>query len=696
MSEEPQDAMTPILFVDDEPEARRAFARAMSSRGFDVDLASCAKEALERASQRRYALVASDLNMPEMNGLRLIEQLWTREPETTYMIVTGVRELRLPHSPAAEHISSVVTKPWDADDLAQCIWNGVQLRRQRQSGWHEPATDPGAAALGDVLVLESDPFDPELMLRSLVAAGLPDYQVMRSERLSDALLVARDRQLMAIVTELSLPDARGLDAILALHEAAPSTPLVVIGRHPDEALALSALRAGAQDYLSRDQLTPEVLRRSMRFAIERQRTDESTPKSSRSVMPTDGQLFQEIVTSALSRAKRERGRVAVIYMNVARAHAEPDVAIRPLCGSQLARVMERVRTTLREYDTLAYLGQNRLGIILPAIQLGDRAGVPARRLLEQLSKPLSIRGVSVPLEVTLGISLYPDDADTAEELCRCADMAGYRAQAFGSGAYEFFDEQCQAVSRARHELETALDRALEQWQFVLQYRPQHAVASGRVVAAEVLVFWQRPDGQLWEHARFMGALEERDLSSRLTGWVLREACCQGRVWQAQHPGLVMALDLTASQLCDPDLIDKLQMALEQSGLSPKLLELEIPEKAVELAEVPAVLDRLSAIGVRLTIDDFGHELPLARLSELPISAIKIGPSLADLAGNDARGAALIRAAAHLSRDLCIDLSAMGVDEPNQLDFLQRVGCQRAQGDLYGPPQAADDTWLSAS
>lgn len=696
MSEEPQAPCTAILFVDDEPEARRAFARAMGARGFDVDVAGSAREALERAQSRHYALVASDLNMPEVNGLRLIEQLWKLQPETTYMIVTGIQELRLPHSPAAEHIASVVTKPWDADDLAQCIWHGVQLRRQRQSGWHEPATDPGAAALGDVLVLESDPFDPEFMLRSLVAAGLPDYQVMRSERLSEALLVAQDRQLMAIVTELSLPDARGLDAILALHDTAPSTPLVVIGRQPDEALALSALRAGAQDYLSRDQLTPEVLRRSLRFAIERQRTEEAAPKSSRSILPTDAQMFQEAVTCAVSRAKREQGRLAVIYMSVARAQAEPDAAIRPLSGTLLGRVMERVRTTLREYDTLVYLGQNRLGIILPAIQLGDRAGVPARRLLEQLSKPLSIRGASVPLEVTLGISLYPDDADTAEELCRCADMAGYRAQAFGSGAYEFFDENCQAISRARHELEVALDRALEQWQFVLQYRPQHAVDSGSVVAAEVLVFWQRPDGQLWDHTRFMDVLEERDLASRLTGWVAREACCQGRAWQARHPGLVVALDLTASQLCDPDLIDKLQLALEQSGLAPELLELEIPETAIELPEVPGVLDRLCRLGVRLTLDDFGHALPLARLSELPISAIKIGPTLADLAGNDARGAALIRAAAHLSRDLRIDLSVMGVDEPCQLDFLKALGCKRAQGDLYGPPQTADLTWLSAS
>ena len=125
------------------------------------------------------------------------------------------------------------------------------------------------------------------------------------------------------------------------------------------------------------------------------------------------------------------------------------------------------------------------------------------------------------------------------------------------------------------------------------------------------------------------------------------------------------------------------------------LELEIPEDAALLEPVPRTLAQLAALGVRLTVDDFGHRLPLARLSELPISTLKIGPTLADLAGTDARGAALIRAAADVSRDLQLSLAAMGVDEPGQLDFLQRIGCERAQGELYGPARPARASWLSA-
>jgi EAL domain-containing protein (putative c-di-GMP-specific phosphodiesterase class I)/PleD family two-component response regulator len=689
-----QDAITPILFIDDEPEARRAFARAMNTRGFDVDLADGAKQALEWAARREYALIATDLNMPDVNGLHLVEQLARLQPEASYILVTGVQNLELPRSLAADRITSVVAKPWDADDLAQCIWHGLQLKRDRDTGWCEPATNPGVAdALGSVLILESDPLDPDFMLRSLVLGGLPDYQVIQSQRLSQALRAAHDRQFQVIVTELSLPDARGLDAIRALREAAPTTPLVVIGSLKDEALALQALRAGAQDYLVREHLTPDIMRRSLRFAIERQRA-ESAPPRSRSIAPAEDGFFPDAVTSALARAKREKNRVAVIYLNLTRKTSEPDAAA-PLGGALVGQVLARVRTALREYDTLAYLGANRLGIILPAIVEGDRAGVPARRMLQQLSEPFLLGSSTILLNVTLGIGIYPDDADTEEELCRCADMAGYRAQALGSGVYEFFDEDCQASSRAHHELGIELERALAQHEFVLHYRPQHALDTGVVVAAEGVLRWERPDGQAWQTAQFMDLLEERGWSSRLTEWMLKEACHQGKAWQDRHPGLVLALDLTAVQLEDPELLDKVERALRESALPPHLLELEIPEHAILLEGVSDVLERLSALDVRLTLDDFGQKLSLSRVSELPISAIKIGPHLGDLAGGDERGAALIRAAAALSRDLRIDLSAMGVDEPGQLDFLQHVGCRRAQGDLYGPARAAEATWLSA-
>jgi diguanylate cyclase (GGDEF)-like protein len=692
MSLEPEDAVSALLFVDDDPVARRTFARAMSARGFAVDLAADGAGALELVTRRRYALIAADLNMPDINGVRLIERLHGVQPDATFILVTGVRELHLPRSAAAEHIASVVRKPWDADELAACIWTHVQMRREREPGALEPTTDAGGGALGSVLVVESDPLDADFMLRALVAGGLPDYRLLHSEQLDDAVAITQERKLQLIVAELTLPDARGLDAIRALREAAPNTPLVVVGRDADDVLALAALRAGAQDYLVRRELGADSMRRALRFAIARQRAEEAPPRS-RSIAVSDGNAWPERVASALARARRENSRTAILYASLQRPGST--LLDAPLGDTLLGRVTERIRATLREYDSLAYLGGDRFGVILPALPAGDRASIPARRLLAGLSAPFDVGGRSVSLTARVGIGIYPDDADTAEELCRCADMAVYRAQALDDGGCEFFDEVCQATVRAREELDRELDRALADWSFVLQYRPEHALDDGRLVAAEAVVCWRRDDGILWEPSRFMPALEQRELSTRLTPWLLEQACQQGQAWQARHPGLAVSIDLSAKQLLDPSLRGHVQRALEHSGLSPALLELEIPEDATLLEPIPRTLAQLAELGVRLTVDDFGHRLPLARLSELPISALKIGPTLADLAGTDARGAALIRAAADVSRDLRLSLAASGVDEPGQLDFLQRIGCERAQGELYGPARPARASWLSA-
>ena len=692
MSLDHEDAAMALLFVDDDPVARRTFARAMSARGFSVDLAVNGGQALQLAARHRYALIASDLNMPDINGVRLIERLYEVQPDAAYMLVTGVRDLHLPRSAATEHISSVVKKPWDADELASCIWHDIQLSRERAPCSLEPATDPGGSALGNTLVVESDPLDADFMLRALVQGGLPDYRLLKSEQLGDAVALAQEHKLQLIVAELTLPDARGFDAIRALREAAPSTPLVVIGTGADEAFALAALRAGAQDYLVRSQLTPDSMRRALRFAIERQRAEETPPRS-RSIAPAGGTQWAEHVAAALARARREGNRAALIYVSVRRASGSAAVD-GPLGEALLGQVTQRIRQSLREYDTLTYLGHDRFGIILPVLPAGDRAGIPARRLLAGLSEPLEVRDHSVSLETRLGIGVYPDDADSAEELCRCADMAVHRAQALADGGCEFFDEACQAAAHAREVLDREIDQALADWDFVLQYRPEHALGDGRIVAAEAVVCWRRPDGELWEASRFMPALEQRELSTRLTRWVLQRACRQGQAWQESHPGLGLSVDLTPKQLMDPALLGHVQLALERCGLAPELLELAIPEDAALLEPVPRMLERLAALGVRLAVDDFGHRLPLARLSELPLSALNIGPTLADLAGNDARGAALIRAAADVSRDLRLSLAARGVDDPGQLDFLQRIGCERGRGELYGGARPAQSSWLS--
>src|SRR5688572_23682659 len=172
-AEEQIESAAPILFVDDEPESRRAFARAMRARGFNVDLADGGDQAIALAGKQQYALIAADLRMPDLDGVRLVEKLREVQPDATYILVTGVRDLDLPGSVGADSIASVIQKPGDADEPADCIWRGVEPHRDRQSGWSEPPTDPGMRrGMASVLLLDNDPNDPDFMPGALIEAGL--------------------------------------------------------------------------------------------------------------------------------------------------------------------------------------------------------------------------------------------------------------------------------------------------------------------------------------------------------------------------------------------------------------------------------------------------------------------------------------------------------------------------------------------
>jgi EAL domain-containing protein (putative c-di-GMP-specific phosphodiesterase class I) len=214
---------------------------------------------------------------------------------------------------------------------------------------------------------------------------------------------------------------------------------------------------------------------------------------------------------------------------------------------------------------------------------------------------------------------------------------------------------------------------------------QHSLQTGRVVGAESSLSWHRPGGELWSGGKLESALSKRGWAHRLTEWLLSKACAQASFWQQAHPGLSVTVKLTQDQLDDPKLYQKVSEALARSGLPPKLLEIAVDETTVQAGQNDATLRRLADLGVDLSLDDFGAEASICRLSELPIATLKIGPKLGDLAGHDQRGAARLKAAADLSRALNLRLSAVGVNAAGHREFLRSIGCERGQGELYPAP-----------
>jgi EAL domain-containing protein (putative c-di-GMP-specific phosphodiesterase class I)/GGDEF domain-containing protein len=429
------------------------------------------------------------------------------------------------------------------------------------------------------------------------------------------------------------------------------------------------------------------VRRTLRFAIERRRAEEKLSASHAAMAHVDGSLFPGRLTSAISRAKRDRTRVAVLLINVERQNAG-ELSNQRFNAELTQLLTERTRASLREYDTLAWLGENRLGVILEGIVNADQSDVPARRILDALAEPILQTGETLQLNANLGIALYPDDADSEEELYRFAEMASCRAQATGPGVYEFFSESQQRSSQTRIALEDALTRAVEAHDFVLHYEPQLQPSTNRLLAMEAKLRWPRSNQEIWTTEQFLAPLEERGLAQRLTEWTLIQVCRQAQAWQTRQPGLLLAVDVSPKQFTDPELVNKLARALQITRLEPKTLELEVPDRMLSQAGAREQLNDLAALGVRLIVDDFGKTTGLTQLVGLPIHGIKIDAGLVGHA--EGEPTALTRAVAELARGLRLDLMAANVKSAAQRSLLIDMGCQRAQGELFGAAMPADE------
>jgi EAL domain-containing protein (putative c-di-GMP-specific phosphodiesterase class I) len=300
-------------------------------------------------------------------------------------------------------------------------------------------------------------------------------------------------------------------------------------------------------------------------------------------------------------------------------------------------------------------------------------------------------GQEVHVSAGIGIAVSPGD-DEADELIRRADLALYRAKREGRGRFHFFEPGMDAEVQARRRLERGLRRAIKRGEFVLHYQPQFDLKTDRVDGVEALVRWRHPQRGLVPPGEFIPAAEASGLVRPLGAWVLAEACRQARAWRDAGLTLVVAVNLSPSELRHGGVLHAIDSALRASGLDPGLLELEITEGLLlEHAEgaTDRILHGLAARGVRLSLDDFGTGYSsLAYLRRLPVQRIKIDRSFVRDIGTDPEDEAVVQAIVSLGHTLGKEVVAEGVESEAQLGFLRELGCDAAQGFLLARPQAA--------
>ncbi len=416
-------------------------------------------------------------------------------------------------------------------------------------------------------------------------------------------------------------------------------------------------------------------------------------------------LFLDHLDNALARIDRRAEELAVLFLDLDRFKVINDSLGHSAGDQLLVAVGGRLPRVLRAGDTVARLGGDEFVILLPDVNGSDEAVAIAERVLQALRRPVSVDGDDVFSTASIGIALASSTVDangkvTAEGLLRDADAAMYRAKARGRDCFEIFDEQLRTQATARLHLESFLRRAIELDELEVHFQPEVEIASGRVVGCEALVRWRHPTDGLLEASQFITVAEESGFIVDLGLWVLGEACRQAGRWRDDPEASLQTLrvNLSTRQLAQADLVKVVLDVLDESGIPPAMLCLEITETTL-MADSQASLEALTALraaGIEIAIDDFGTGYSsLGYLKQLPVDVLKIDRSFVDGLGVDPDDTAIVDAIISLGRALGLRIVAEGVETERQLAELRALGCDRAQGFLFSPAVPADRFWSIA-
>ena len=404
-------------------------------------------------------------------------------------------------------------------------------------------------------------------------------------------------------------------------------------------------------------------------------------------------LLRDRFEQAVAQADRAHSGVAVLFLDLDNFKQVNDTLGHTYGDKLLVRVVERLRSCLRDGDTISRQGGDEFVILLPNLRdLAVISGI-AQQIVETFSTPFEIDAYSINTTFSIGVSLYPDDGKEFDMLLRNADTALYQAKDSGRDTYRFFSEKMNMDAQEQLQLQGQLRNAVKNQEFILHYQPQMDIVGGRLIGAEALVRWQHPELGLIPPGKFIPLAERSGLVIPMGDWVLNEACRQAQEWREKGHALVMAVNLSALQFKRGNLLETVSHALKRSGLPAEMLELELTE-SILLQDVDAAIKTLHSLkdmGVKLSIDDFGTGYSsLSYLKRLAVNKLKIDQSFVRDLAEASDSAAIVRAIIQLGHTLQLTVIAEGVETDAQLAFLRNYGCDEAQGYLYSRPVPATE------
>ncbi|VAX24851.1 diguanylate cyclase/phosphodiesterase (GGDEF & EAL domains) with PAS/PAC sensor(s) [hydrothermal vent metagenome] len=400
-------------------------------------------------------------------------------------------------------------------------------------------------------------------------------------------------------------------------------------------------------------------------------------------------LFHDRLLQAIGHARRNESELAILFLDLDNFKKINDGLGHEVGDLMLQGVATRLISSLREEDTVSRFGGDEFTIILENFDEAEDTSLVAQKIIKSLSEPFLYQGLKLFITTSIGITLFPEDGDSVEKLLKNADMAMYRAKEHGGNTYQFFTNEMNLKVIERFKIEDDLRKAVENEEFLIHYQPKVDLKTGSIISMEALARWQKPTGEIVSPAEFIPVAEETGLIIPIGEWVLREACVRTKAWCDKGYGpLKVTVNLSTKQFHDENLINSIKKVLDETGLDPRYLELEITESSM-MADVDKnvlALQCLSSMGIRLAIDDFGTGYSsLSYLRRFPINTLKIDSSFVKEAPGDNDAESIVQVIIAMGHSLNLSVVAEGVETREQLEFLRKHKCDEMQGFYFSKP-----------
>jgi diguanylate cyclase (GGDEF)-like protein/PAS domain S-box-containing protein len=691
-----------VLIVDDEPLLAESIQGILALQGYDLQIALSGQAAISEIRRQQYDLVLLDLHMQDMHGIQVLDYIRERSLEPLVIVVSGDSSIDAAISALRAGAHDFLRKPYQPEELLRRVENSLKRRRLEQENksilrqleqsehWHRYLVNSSPDLIYTLdqegrFTFVNDRVTSLLGYDSQELTGQSWWQIVHEEDLQNIQHLFNERRTGDRST-------RNVEARLKCKERM-SRPRLMEQRYVQvELSAMGMYEREDSNFPGRFMGTYGVAK----DISDRKRAEEMVTYQAYHDLLTglpNRVLFKDHLGLAIAQARRTGNIVAVMVLDLDRFKTINESLGHVVGDELLLNVGSRLRSCLRQGDTLARLGGDEFALLLPHINIAEDIAPIANKALAALSPPLSVDEHELYVQASIGISVFPRDGETIGSLLKNADIAMYHAKSKGKNRFEFYYHAMKTTGEEMLSLENEMRKAVERKELVAFYQPQIDLRSGRVSGLEALVRWRHPTRGLLYPMEFIKLAEETGLIVPIGQWVLETACHQLAQWrQTLNPNLRMSVNLSAVQVEQPDIVENVLSTLEVNRLDPSALELEITESVVmkDMENTIAKLRQLSARGVNIAIDDFGTGYSsLNYLKKFPIHTIKIDKSFVfDISRDGA--APIVTAIVGMAKGLRLNLIAEGIETEQQLEYLRQLQCDTGQGFLYSPPLDPDE------